>query len=152
METITKTARKINILSGEILSQEIEIVSKEKEREPSFIKIYTRDIATIIDLENNCKDILLMLLDYANYDNTIIINAAVKRDIALASGYKVDTITVALNKLTKSTVIKRLDTGKYQLNPKFFGKGNWRDIKELRIRYNSDGREIQIVKPKEHNE
>ena len=41
-----------------------------------------------------------------------------------------------------------MDTGKYQLNPKFFGKGNWRDIKELRIKYSQQGKEIQIAKPK----
>lgn len=150
MDTLTKEKRQIDILTGEILSQEIELLSVAKEKEPDFIKLYTRDIAAITHLENNCKDILIMLLDYANYDNVIIINAAVKRDISKASGYKVETITVALNKLSKAAMIKRLDSGKYQLNPKFFGKGNWRDIKELRIKYDGKGREIQVIKPQEN--
>ncbi|MDX7993331.1 hypothetical protein, partial [Xenorhabdus littoralis] len=50
-----------------------------------------------------------------------------------------------INKLVKAEILFRKGTGTYEVNAKFFGRGKWDDIKEIRSQqtYTSKGRELK---------
>jgi hypothetical protein len=69
----------------------------------------------------------------------IVLNASVKKRIAAELGIQnIRSINNALSDLVKGKILYRVDTGLYNLNPYFFGKGDWQDISRLRLEINYD--------------
>jgi hypothetical protein len=85
-----------------------------------------------------------------NYRNEIVLNAAVKKRMSAEIGISTRTIDNALYMLVKKDIIFREDIGLYKGNPYLFGKGEWRDIRELRMAvvFNPTGQSIstEVVK------
>ena len=54
---------------------------------------------------------------------------------------KMDTLNKAIDNLYKAGVLIRVERGIYMADPNLFGKGEWKDINNLRlvINYNQDG-------------
>lgn len=128
----------------------IEEVRKQKfrvEREPSFIKLYLADLLYIRDLPAGLSGILLALLQRMSYKNDIVINSAIKREIAETTGTKFSTVNKAITQFVKGELLIRKDRGLYLFNPHLFARGDWTDIQEIRatIRWNSTGRSIMEV-------
>ncbi len=141
---------------GKKVTYEKEIVDKETgeslrtysesilPREPDFVKLYLESVTKLNDVQGWTDPILYELLKLMNYRNEIILNAAIKKRIGAEIGISTRTIDNALSMLVKKDIILREDTGLYKGNPYLFGKGEWRDIRELRMTvvFNPKGQSI----------
>jgi len=134
-------------LTGEVTERSVTHTVKV-EQEPSFIKLYIKDMCKLNDVPKNANKILLSLLEYVNYNNEIILNAGLKKRIAKELNITPPSLNNGISRLVKSELICSVERGIYLLNPNMFGKGKWKDIKELQITwdYSSEGRKLENVK------
>lgn len=145
--------------SGEILSQEF---IHKRGIEPPFIKLYLDCLCDFKGLSKSLNPILLELLKYMTYANTleeyggqiIYLNAALKKNIANKTGKTVKRIEQALTEFVKTGIFFRIATGTYQVNAELFGKGDWKDIKNIRATFDFKYGTIntEIIKEKEINQ
>jgi hypothetical protein len=129
-----------NIQTGEILTQK-SYTKSIIEREPDFVKVYLKDIVRLKDLPKNSENVLNLLLKSMSYKNIIPAYAPIKRMICSELDMKMDTLNRAIDNLYKAGVLIRVERGIYMADPNLFGKGEWKDINNLRliIQYNKDG-------------
>lgn len=140
--------------SGEVIKTETNTTMRFPS-EPEFIKLYVKDILYLSDMPQACNKVLLSLLAKAKYADKTTINSADSGGLVVSmSGYdrkqlmqetgfvRMSSFNNILAQLVKGKLLIRLGTGTYQLNPYLFGKGNWRDIQELRMKvtYNLSGK------------
>jgi len=143
-----------------VINERGEIVNKRANKilswgaEPSYIKFYLQDILYFSDMPKHHEKILFELLKRACYAGEkdgmqITLNASVKKRIASELEIKnIRSINNVLSDLVKGKILYRVDTGLYNLNPYFFGKGDWQDIARLRLEINYDeikGRTFKTV-------
>lgn len=102
-------------------------------KEPNYIKLYLDNILYLKDLPSGLNTILLAFLKRMSYENQIVLNAGIKRMIAKETGVSMSSINNAITKFTKGDILKRIETGVYQVNPHLFGKGEWSDIAKIRL-------------------
>lgn len=114
------------------------------EREPDFVKLYLADIQRLKDLPKNTDKVLHLLLKSMSYKNIIPAFAPVKRLICKELGISMDTLNKAIDNLYKAGVLIRLERGIYMADPELFGKGQWEDIRGLRlvVEYGKDGKKM----------
>lgn len=133
----------LDVTTGELLMNKTEKTSVV-ENEPDYIKLYLADIMKLSNVSRSTSEILYSLLRYMNYDNEIVIISAIKKKICKELKLGMETVNKALQTLMKRGILNRKDTGLYAVNPFVFGRGKWKDIKELRLSiiYNENGRTI----------
>ena len=127
----------IDSKTGEVLKHEI---VKKIGDEPNFIKVYLDCVCAFTGISGTLNPILLELLkhmSYADIEDTeggqiIYLNAALKRKIATNTGKTVKRLEQALTNFVKTGILRRISIGTYQVNAEFFGKGEWKDIKNIR--------------------
>lgn len=122
-------------------------------REPDYVKLYLESITKLNDIQGWTDPVLHELLRLMNYRNEIVLNAAIKKRISTEIGISTRTIDNALSLLVKKNIIFREDTGLYKGNPYLFGKGEWRDIRELRmtVTFSKEGQNISTEIKKGHS-
>jgi DNA-binding MarR family transcriptional regulator len=132
--------------NGEMVSTEM-ITTKFIEREPDYVKLYITDILKLSNISKSNNDILLAILKRMNYNNEVFLLSYVKEEIAEELGLKAVTISKALGVLTQKSILIRKARGCYLINPFFFGRGKWEDIKKIRLElsYDSKGKHIYKV-------
>ena len=144
---IIKEISTVDVTTGEYLKQTTESILR---KEPDYVKLYLRDIALLNNLRPSTNNILYELLKLMDYRNRIVLNSALKKEIATEIGVSVKTIDNALNLLLKQNIVLRKGVGLFIGNPNLFGKGEWRDIRELRmtVTFNEEGRTIstEVIK------
>lgn len=152
------TSQIVNNETGEI-SKEVKHQVAFVEREPDYVKLYISDIFRLTDVPKSSNDIMLAMIKRMTYNNDIALFAPVKREIAKELGLKEVTISKAIELFVKKSIILRKDRGLYIINPYFFGRGKWEDIKKIRLQidYSEKGRmimktEFTLVEEKEHEE
>jgi hypothetical protein len=126
--------------SGEIIEQEF---IHRRGTEPPFIKVYLDCLCDFKGLSKSLNPILLEFLKYMTYANSadpnggqiIYLNAELKRQIANSTGKTVKRIEQAITDFVKTGVFNRIATGTYQVNAELFGKGDWKDIKNIRATF-----------------
>ncbi len=124
--------------TGEIKRTKHEV---QFDAEPAFIKLYldclgmfTRSSA----LDKNLNDMLIATLKYMTYadkEQIIYLNSTIKKRIAESTGKSIARYNQALTLWVKEGILRRIDRGAYQVNPWVFGKGDWRDIEQLRATF-----------------
>ena len=108
-------------------------MKKYRSDDPNYIKVYLNDIVYLYDLPNGCNDIIFELFDYITFNtHEIILNKTIKDRISKKIGMKLGTIDNNLTKLKQKGVLESRGRGVYFLNPYLFGKGHWKELKELR--------------------
>lgn len=122
------------------------------EKEPDYVKLYLKDILYLSDLPRNNYRILLYLLNHATYANDgqmqILLPVGLKKmmmeELNIPSLQVVNNVIANLN---KEGIIYRVATSVYRLNPYLFGRGEWKDIKKIRltVEYNLTGRTAKAV-------
>lgn len=137
----------VNSDTGEI-DQEVKHQVSYVEREPDYVKLYISDIIRLTDLPKSSNDILLAILKRMTYNNDIALFAPVKREIAKELELKEITISKAIELFVKKSILLRKDRGLYIINPYFFGRGKWEDIRKIRLQvdYSKNGRMILKTK------
>ena len=146
--------------SGEIVAEtEIREIRTSKGVEPDFVKLYINDLMLINDLPTKASNALMELIKLVTFDNKIILNGAIKKDICSRLNIKPQTLNNNLTSFVKKEILYRLDTGIYMPNPYLFARGKWEDIHDLRmiVNYKSNGvktveLEIDGKSAKEYNE
>lgn len=134
-----------DISTGEVV-EEHEHVEGYTEKEPDYVKLYLRDIIALNDLPKGLDRVINVLLKTMSYDNMIILNSFVKKQMAEELGYgSVQVLNNNINKLVNSQILFRKGTGTYQVNALYFGRGHWNDIKEIRLKqsYSENGRNVE---------
>ena len=144
----TITTERIDGETGELKSSETK-KTYSIAKEPSFVKLYLKDLASIYQLSKSSILVLLGLLPFATYADEgqiVTINSHTKKQILFNNQEIGSTQTVnnAVSHLKKIGVLTLIDRATYKLNPYIIGKGEWRDILNLRltINYSAVGREI----------
>lgn len=107
-------------------------------KEPDFVKLYLDDISHLTKLPNWTNPILNELLKIMNYQNEIILNSSIKNRIAKRLEIQTDSIDKALQYYLKKNVLTRVEVGIFLANPYLFGKGEWKNIRNVRIEMGYD--------------
>ena len=129
---------------GELKSSS-ETTVYQVEREPDFVKMYLQDLLRISDIPKASNSILLSILKRMTYGtNEIVLILPVKKSIAKELGISLITITKAIEAFTEKSILIRKDRGFFLVNPYFFGKGKWEEIREIRlaVEYSRKGKMI----------
>lgn len=124
---------------GELTETQTKEVIKEK-NEPEYIKMYINTVLSLSDSPKTLNGVLyhiLTRLEYADKKNGsfMLINGYIKKQIAADLKVTVDTVNHCIIKLKKRNVIKRIQQSTYIVNPDYFSKGSWSDIKKIREVY-----------------
>jgi len=153
MNTFEEEREYINPTTGEIV-RDLKISKKKRSDEPSYIKLYIKDLCKLNDIPKTGNDVLNELLALTDYKNEIVLNGGVKDRILKSLKIKKGSLDNNISKLTKHQIIMRVARGIYTLNPNLFGRGKWEDIKKLRIEweYSSKGREVKKVETDTHEQ
>lgn len=133
----------VNNETGEILESK-DYKERMVETEPEFIKIYLRDIERLANLPKGCSNVMYCLLRYMTYDNEVLLTAYAKHKIAETLNTSLQTLDVQIKNLVEQGILTRIARGSYLVNPNLFGRGQWKDIKNIRltITYDADGRKF----------
>lgn len=100
--------------------------------EPAYIKLYVEDIGRITGLRPVHSEVLLYVAASVGYDGFVVLNARRIAAIALTIGCTSGTVKNALTELCSVNVIRRAGRGEYELDPRLFARGAWKDIRERR--------------------
>jgi len=137
---------KITDLSTGEIKHEEELIDAYVDKEPDYVKLYLKDIVALNDLPKGLDRVINVLLKTMSYDNMIILNSYIKKQMTEELGYKtVQVLNNNINKLVNSEILFRKGTGTYQVNALYFGRGHWNDIQEIRLqqRYSENGRDFK---------
>lgn len=143
--------------SGQIIEQEF---IHRRGAEPPFIKVYLDCLCDFKGLSKSLNPILLEFLRYMTYANTqdpaggqvIYLNAQLKRNIASSTGKTVKRVEQAITDFVKTGVFRRIATGTYQVNADLFGKGDWKDIKNIRATFDFKNGTVEAEMITDENE
>ncbi|RZK34951.1 MAG: hypothetical protein EOO61_12750, partial [Hymenobacter sp.] len=85
--------------------------------------------------------VLYELLKKMDYSNEIVLNSTVKNRIAEELNIHPKTIDNALVKFVNKKILFRQGKGVFLANPFIFGRGNWGEVEEIRVKvsYRANG-------------
>ena len=113
-----------------------------KIKEPKHARFYLDNLINAgFDSEVKVLLSFLSLASCANGEDggqMFSINGKYKKDIAKRINVTVQTIERNVVKFTKMGVIKRIQPGYYQLNPNYFGLGDWKTVQRAKAIYNGE--------------
>ena len=142
--------------SGEIVSSKTVYNLKT---EPEYVKLYIDCVLAVNGLRKGLNPIFLAFLPYMSYADAnsvdggqvLFINKAMKNIIAKKLNIGLESINKAISEFTKAGLFKRLAVGMYQINPNIVGRGEWKDIKNIRATFDFASKEIvaDIIKNEE---
>lgn len=132
----------VDTQTGEVTQMEISTDTRTiHKQEPPFVKLYLQDLLYTQDMPKGLTNIVYALLDqvtYASKGLRVYIPTGLKNEIIKQLDIPRQTFNNALVKLCKGNILRRIDTGVYELNPYFFGRGEWKDIDNLRMTWEYD--------------
>jgi hypothetical protein len=111
------------------------------ETEDNYIKLYLRDICYLEGLPGKVSDVMFELCKYANFGNKILLPSGILNEIAKNLGMKKQTLKNYIQELKQQEILIAKGTGYFILNPFLFGRGEWKDIVNLR----NENLELKIV-------
>lgn len=124
--------------------------NKEKTDE-HFVKMYVDDTMSMMGFFGKHAKLMNALLKRIDWDNKLILVKHTKESIAEECEMKLSYLEKCLSELKQKDIINTLGRSIYMVNPTYFGKGDFDDIKELRVvyTYNKNGKTITVEKEKE---
>lgn len=136
-----------DIRTGEVVKkEETKVLTLPKE--PPYVKMYIEDIGSVLGLTDGCKNLLYCLATSMPYDGIITVVKSTRERFSKITGVQENVIKNQLTALCKSGAVKRLGRSEYEINPNYFAKGDWPEIRkrqndfEMRITYTKNGRKI----------
>ena len=144
----SNTQTSVNHQTGEVTQTTSDKVVKFPS-EPAFVKLYIEDLGRLLDMPPGPTNLIYELARRMDYEGMITLNKAIKTRMAEHIGIKESSLRNYLTALVKADVVRIVDRGLYELNPHYFAKGDWSDIRKrrenfkLQVSYNAKGeREI----------
>lgn len=125
-----------------IVKHEVKSLNVIVEKEPDYVKLYVRDILRLNDIPKSGNEVLFAILKRMNYSNDIILISYVKKEIAEELGIREITLRKSIELFVEKSILLRKDRSIYIINPFFFGRGKWDEIKKIRllIEYSKEGK------------
>ena len=130
--------------NGETVSTELKYTTKLRrtESEPPYVKMYLERLGDLKKLNGKECSIMREILYMMSYKtNTLYIINHTRKIIADNCDTTDGVVKKSLTKFIKQGIMTRISTGTYSVNPNYFGKGSWNDIKKLRLtlEFSEDG-------------
>ena len=139
---VIKTYDKVTVdnTTGEVIREEYVY---KRSAEPHYVKLYIDCLCDFKGISKSLNPILLGFvkrMSYANPDKEfggqiLYLNAAFKKVVAAECGVTVKRVDQAITDFVKSGIFARVATATYQVNPEMFGRGRWKDIKNIRAKF-----------------
>lgn len=141
-QTVVGYQEMIDTSTGEI--HKLTVIDKNISKDFNFHKIWLQDVLNVLDSFGNKKILVItyLLKIMRNEDNSV---SGTYREIAEACNVSLPTVSLVMNELMGSDVIKRISTATYQFNPSLIIKGSSKKRKNLLIRYNYLEDEEKVV-------
>jgi predicted transcriptional regulator of viral defense system len=86
-------------------------------KEFNKVRSFLEDILILHGLRRNLAPILFEMIPYLNQQNQIIVNAFMKKELALKAKTSKGTIDNAISKLNEFGLLARIDRGTYTFHP-----------------------------------
>lgn len=139
--TSIKESVSTDFTTGEVHSRSQEIIYSLPPEE-SFVKCYLEDLGWFNQLSKSCPEVLFHLLKRMDYSNKVSVFIDDKQELATLVNGTVKLIEKCVQELYQKGLLIRYARGKFIVNPKYFGKGSWADIKRIRseVIYSEEGR------------
>jgi hypothetical protein len=115
--------------------------------EDSYIKLYIRDICYLEGLQGKVSDVMFELCKYVSYGNIVLLPTGLMDKIAKDMGIKKQVLKNYIQELKKQEILIPKGVGYFILNPYLFGRGEWKDIVNLR----NENLELRIVYDRKTN-
>lgn len=113
---------------GEILQDFV--VERVCDTQEEFLKIYTKSIDDLANIDHQTFQVLLIVLKRAKYSdkdnvdgNEFFNNNNFKEEVKKKLGLKENAINKYVSNLNKANILLRINKGSYILNPRYFAKG-----------------------------
>jgi hypothetical protein len=103
------------------------------EKEPPYVKLYLQDLARLNGLNTTEQKLVNELVYNMGYNNIVPAYKPVKEMIAIKLGVAYCTIDEAIKSLHKKGILIRRARGMYVMDPNIFGRGSWKDVKNIRL-------------------
>ena len=141
MKALKKVLREDTIIdeqTGEIIKRE---TTFEFSKEPAYVKLYFDCLGIYINnegLTSSLNDLLVEVLKrstYAEEGQIVYLNKFTNLQISRATGKSVARIKQAIRIWINNNILIRVARGVYQVNPYIFGKGEWKNIANLRATF-----------------
>jgi len=134
----------IDLDTGEVIHSHSETEKVLYEKEPDYVKLYLRDIVRLKDLPPASEKLLMLIVKHMGYNNLFQAYKPIKLMICKQLNISINTLNNQINYLRKAGILVPMTEygrGLYLVDPDLFARGNWNDIKNLRliIEYNTDG-------------
>lgn len=112
------------------------------EKEPEYVKLYINDLVKLSGLPPSCNDLLHCLLSKLDYNGEITLVKASKDEIKKKLNMADSTFRAGMDNFIKRGILCKKATGLYAVNPFIFGRGEWKQIRNIRltVEYNEKGR------------
>lgn len=127
-------------------------------KEPEFVKLYLDCLGVFTKnggLDACLNDMLLAVLrrmSYATDEQIVSLNAYVKESICKETGRSPKRLEQAITIWVKTKVLIRVARGVYKVNPYLLGRGDWRDIENLRATFDFENGSVETEKTFHENE
>ncbi|TXE82925.1 hypothetical protein FPD46_03830 [Campylobacter peloridis] len=127
-----------------------DVIAKKFQSKQQFIKFFGENLVTLNKLTGNEIKFFVNCLSFMNYQNTIILNSDLRKDLKEILNISLPAISMHLKSLIEKEILIHLDPKKlsdeekeyfkltdrqskmYLMNPKIVGKGSFKDLKEMR--------------------
>jgi len=130
----TKESITYNNTTGEVTKEKTtNILNNRTDQQKDFLYIFTKSLGYLSKLTKSETHTLFGLFGKVTHDNKLYINKGMKEEIARLMNMNFQTVNNAITNLSKKGILGRLERGVYILNPQFFGKGSFRDMKKIKI-------------------
>lgn len=122
----------VNPNTGEI--ETFTVIEKNISKDFNWHKIWLQDVLNILDSFGNKKILVItyLLKIMRNEDNTI---SGTYRDISEKCGVSLPTVSMVMNELISSDIIRKITTATYQFNPSLIMKGSGEKRTNLLVKY-----------------
>lgn len=117
----------VNFETGEV-TEEKTITESKLPPEPPYVKMYVDDLGSLLGLERGEKRVLLALACSLDFEGFASVTSAKRKRLADRCELTVKSFNNSVSALAKKGLIKVVGAGEYELNPKLFARGDWKQI------------------------
>lgn len=118
-------------------------------QEPSFVKLYIEDIGLLHQISKSCTSLIYEMLKFMDFSGEIVLVPHRRKIICEKSNIRPTSLRTMICTLVSKNIIKRKSPMVYIMNPAYFAKGDWSNIRKQRddftfiINYKNNKREVK---------
>lgn len=148
-KTVLRSEIEKDHITGEVKKEKITI---QYEKEPAYVKLYFDCLGMFIKndgLNSSLNDVLIEVLkrtSYAEEGQIVHLDKFTKGAICKATGKSMPRLNQIIATWLKNNIVIRVARGIYKINPWIFGKGEWRNISDLRATFHFENGIVEIDK------